>query len=200
MKVIKKFTAIRLNTQIVDDEVEIGLNYGHKFDSLQREYDTEQEAIDAAQQLRIIQPHMQESMDLFLNEKDNKRRPLIGNLIILRYPKISIFVHPNSWRDPNRHLKTDECDTSSGYRDQWWKDKVLNRCATNPQPTFLSDDDKNQMVQQLTALAEKLNDTTDYFCKLTLAWFDENPNDSLLPEMMHRCIRMSRYVLLLWYR
>ena len=48
MKVIKKFTAVKLNTEIVNDFVKIVLNYGDKDDWCQRVYDTEQEAIDAA--------------------------------------------------------------------------------------------------------------------------------------------------------
>jgi hypothetical protein len=38
-----------------------------------------------------------------------------------------------------------------------------------------------------------MGDKTDYFCKRTIAWFNENPKDPLLPEMMHRCIQVSRY-------
>ncbi|MDP4725475.1 MAG: hypothetical protein NWS47_04220 [Alphaproteobacteria bacterium] len=155
----------------------------------------EKYAVETAQQLRIIQPKLVESLELYLNEKDLKRRSFIGNLVILQYPKISIFVNPHSWRSirNDQYLDLHAFDTKSGFRDQWWKDNVLKRCAEKPDVNFLSAEDQKAVSYELNALTEKLSNKTDYFCKVAIAWFSKNPKDPLLPEMMHRCIQMSRY-------
>lgn len=155
----------------------------------------DKEAITVAQLLQVMQPKLKEPLDLYVNEMDPKRRSFIESLIILRYPKMSIFVNPHSWRASRKggYLDLNEYDTQSGFRDQWWKDNVLKRCAEKPDVNFLSAEDQKAVSYELNELAEKLNDKTDYFCKLTLAWFNENQKDPLLPEMMHRCIQMSRY-------
>jgi len=153
------------------------------------------EAIKSAEQMRVVQPELKESLDLFLGENDPKRRSLIGHLIILRYPKVSIFVNPHSWRVAwnGDSLNVHEFDIKSGFKDQWWKDQELKKCASSSMVNFQSTDDQHAASHELKALSEKINDKTDYFCMRTLAWFNENPKDPLLPEMMHRCVAMSRY-------
>ena len=48
-------------------------------------------------------------------------------------------------------------------------------------------------MKEFKHLEEKIPLKTDYFCQLAMKWFKEMPQDSLLPEMMHHCIQMSRY-------
>jgi hypothetical protein len=147
---------------------------------------------------------LKDSLTLFLEEKDPKRQMYIGHLIILRFPALSIFVYPIHWRTHEINWDTPEfqsiqlpltkIDTQSGFRQNWWNEKLLEYCFQEKEPFFLTSSEKEIAHHEWQQLYEKLQNTPDYFCKLALEWFHNNPEDPLLPEMMHRCVQMSRYM------
>ncbi len=153
---------------------------------------------EISSKLMEMEPQLKEPLTLFENETNPRRQYYIAHLLILRYPGFSLFVYPYAWRNKStnwRHggLDLSVIDTKSGLRENWWKDSVLKEVADAPIPSFVSQKESAIVNQEFKSLKERIPFKTDYFCKLAIQWFEEMPDDVLVPEIMYHCIQMSRY-------
>lgn len=143
--------------------------------------------LDAA---AYLLPEVKEFSLQFKSLKTHKEKEMLGHLMILRSPGLSIFINPATWRDKLESIQ--ELDRSSGLGENWWDNADLKTDFTIL--PFLSNEEANESKDEWTTLQSTFKEgLVDYFSKKAIEWFKTNPKNPYLPEMLHLCVRMSRF-------
>jgi hypothetical protein len=124
-------------------------------------------------------------------ENNSERKTLLMHLALLRFPGLTLLPYPSYWRDSeNDH--PDVIDRESGFRQNWWHDAEMS--VAYKAPRFLDKQEQEKAKAEWEQLQSVLrNGLTDYMCQKTLRWAESMPGEALLPELMHLCVRLSRF-------
>lgn len=145
-------------------------------------------------------PELQEDFQLLGNMKDkqkslfgflskkNKQKALLAHLIIMRYPSLNIYVNNYQWR---RGMKNQTYTSGiANFGNNWFGGVSYNKApfSTN----FLNKEQKQQAQAELKDIEKNLKGgAVDYFCNKAIDAY--KIKSDLAPEMLHRCVHMSRY-------
>jgi hypothetical protein len=143
------------------------------------------------QNLADVMPDLKEVFSEFASLKTAHEKEFLGHLLILRSPGLSVLSNPSTWREGLKN-NIHELDRQSGLGENWWDDSDLK--ADFKRLTFLSSEDAKKSKDEWGKLQSIFKDgSVDYFSKKALKMLKENPKYPHLPEMMHLCVRMSRF-------
>jgi hypothetical protein len=149
---------------------------------------------EAEQHLRELSQNNQAFKSLYESlriENNRERKTLLMHLAILRFPGLTLLSYPSYWRDFEKD-QPDVIDRESGLRQNWWHDSDVSRAYKAPR--FLDKRDQEKAKAEWGKLQNVLkNGLTDYLCQKTLRWAESIPQEALLPELMHLCVRLSRF-------
>lgn len=149
-------------------------------------------------------PELSKDAQRFIATQDYKQSMLFAHLLIMRNPGLSMMVENSLHRQGISDLqKVDK----SGLHENWWQaniDNVINnRYYYNAyrrdednilEPAFLSQSAYTSGNVELNSIKKSLGeDATDYFCNKSITAYKLDANLDFVPEMLHRCIVMSRY-------
>lgn len=124
-------------------------------------------------------------------ENNKERKTLLMHLSLLRLPGLTLLSYPSYWRDSLRD-QPGVLDRESGLRQNWWHDSDV--MISYKAPRFLDKKEQEKAKVEWEKLQSVLrNGLTDYVCQKTLRWAESMPQEVLLPELMHLCVRLSRF-------
>ena len=149
------------------------------------------------------QPAIKPWLDSYNAAATEDERHVLGLLAMMRFTSAEPLVRVGGERDFAAY---------SSYRDNWWcndgpdtypspapnqpkPQKVFSQLripyATQPDPPFLTDQDRAQVKTEL-AKFEHVPCASDYFGQQALAWVDSHPNDSRNPDVLGFAMRVIR--------
>ena len=139
---------------------------------------------------KLIQliPELEKDFNILKETKDEDKT-LFAHLIMMRYPSFNIYVNNYQWRrymeDKSYAAGIEDLRANwFGYRSYY--DKVPFH--TN----FLNELQKQQANTELEKIDQNLDkNTVNYFCNKAIDAY--NMKSHLAPEMLHKCVYMSRY-------
>ncbi|MBX9696962.1 MAG: hypothetical protein K2X53_02655, partial [Alphaproteobacteria bacterium] len=124
-------------------------------------------------------------------ETNRERKSLLMHLALLRFPGLTLLSYPSYWRDSETD-KPDVIDRESGLRQNWWHDSDVN--VAYKAPSFLDKQEQEKAKAEWEQLQSVLrHGLSDYMCQKTLRWAESMSREALLPELMHLCVRLSRF-------
>lgn len=142
-------------------------------------------------QLSHYDAQFSEHLQEIEKETNQKRQNILMLRHILQSPGLSVWLSPFHWREEVKNYR--DIDKFSGFRDNWWREEEFN--VNFEALPFLSEQEKKNALKEwetLTTISKQ--GFVDYCCKKTLEWFALSPDDPILPELMHLCVRLSRYM------
>lgn len=124
-------------------------------------------------------------------EKSRERKTLLMHLVLLRFPGLTLLPYPSHWRDSIRN-EPGAIDRESGLRQNWWHDSDV--MVPYKAQRFLDMNEQKKAKVQWEKLQGILkNGLTDYVCQMVLRYAESSPQEEILPELMHLCVRLSRF-------
>lgn len=142
------------------------------------------------QNLVDVMPDLKDMVSEFASLKTSHEKEFLGYLLILKSPGLSVVSNPSTWREGLKSIN--KLDLQSGLGENWWDDRDLK--VDFRRLMFLSSEDAKKSKDEWDKLQSIFKEgSVDYFSKKALGMLKKNPNHPHLPEMMHLCVRMSRF-------
>jgi hypothetical protein len=158
-------------------------------------------ALKAAPVVAELNPEMKPLMTMVADANGERGRQL-ALFAIARSPGMRPYINA---ADPRGPFGTKDLMDKDIYGDNWWCSKATRTwfSSTPPldqtgiikpglKPSFVSERDQAAGEAELKALSG-MPSAPSYVAPQVLKWANESPEDPLIPEALHRVVRMTRY-------
>jgi hypothetical protein len=142
--------------------------------------------------LRSIRPQLGQLLTEYEKAAPGAEKDFVFASIVLKNAAMRPYVSAG----PGRYSEFNILDD---YGDNWWAATGLDRGSeatgeqvpAPPDVNFLSDTEKRKAASELASI-KTAGTAPNYLAKLVLAWADNHPQDSRLPEALYRTVRATK--------